>query len=270
VLVDSHCHLADAAFADDREAVLARSREAGVARIVAVADTIASAEAAIALTRRHPDIAATAGIHPHHAAEFDEAATVRLEALLAHPAVVAVGETGLDYHYDVAPRERQREAFAWHLAAAARFAKPVVIHAREADADVARLIADAPAGVSGVLHCFSAGREVLEAGLARGLHVSWSGMITFRNWKSDWAVALVPDDLLLVETDAPYLAPAPHRGKRNEPAFLPATAAKLADLRGSTPERIAELTTANAERLFRLTSGAQPTFNVQRPSATTI
>ncbi len=254
MLVDSHCHLADAAFAADRDVVLARSREAGITRIVAVADTLASAEAVIALAAAHPGVAATAGIHPHHAAEFDAAAAVRLEALLADPAVVAVGETGLDYHYDFAPRERQREVFAWHLAAAPRFAKPVVIHAREADADMARLIADAPAGLSGVLHCFSAGREVLEAGLARGLHVSWSGMITFRNWNAGWAVALVPDELLLVETDAPYLAPVPNRGKRNEPAFLPATAAKLAELRGSTPERIAALTTANAERLFRLTS----------------
>jgi TatD DNase family protein len=254
LLVDSHCHLADAAFAADRDAVLARAGEVGVTRIVAVADTLASSEAVIALAAAHHGVAATAGIHPHHAAEFDAAAAVRLEALLANPAVVAVGETGLDYHYDFAPRERQREAFAWHLAAAARLGKPVVIHAREADADMARLIADAPAGLSGVLHCFSAGREVLEAGLARGLHVSWSGMITFRNWDAGWAVALVPDELLLVETDAPYLAPVPNRGKRNEPAFLPATAAKLAELRGSTPAQIAALTTANAERLFRLTS----------------
>jgi len=253
VIVDTHCHLGDAAFDDDRAAVVARARAADVSHVVIVAESAAATERARGLAAAY-GWSATAGVHPHEARHWDADARAVVEAALDDPAVVAVGETGLDYHYDFAPRERQREVFAWHLAAAARFAKPVVIHAREADADTARLIADAPAGLSGVLHCFSAGREVLEAGLARGLHVSWSGMITFRNWNAGWAVALVPDELLLVETDAPYLAPVPNRGKRNEPAFLPATAAKLAELRGSTPERIAALTTANAERLFRLTS----------------
>jgi TatD DNase family protein len=252
VLIDSHCHLADPAFADDREAVVARARGAGVAGIVVVADRLESAEAARALCSGRSGLWPTAGIHPHHASAFDPAAADRLEALLADPGVVAVGETGLDYHYDHSPRERQREAFAWHLAASARTGKPVIVHAREADDDVARLITDAPQGVSGVLHCFSAGRAVLEAGLARGFAVSFSGMVTFRRWDQQWALAAVPDDRLLVETDAPYLAPVPHRGRRNEPAFVAATAARLAELRGLDAAGLAELTSANAARLFHV------------------
>ncbi|MBI1723564.1 MAG: TatD family hydrolase [Gemmatimonadetes bacterium] len=253
MLVDSHCHLGDPAFDADRDAVVARARAAGIGSIVVVADTVASAEAAIAIGRSGDGLAATAGIHPHRATEFDATSVERLERLLEEPGVVAIGETGLDYHYDHAPRERQREAFAWHLAEAARRGKPVVIHSREADDDTARLIADAPAGLTGVLHCFSAGAPVLQVALERGLYVSWSGMITFRSWDAAWAVEQVPDDRLLVETDAPYLAPVPYRGKRNEPSYLPATASRLAQLRGTTAERIAALTTANACRLFSLT-----------------
>ena len=250
-LVDTHCHLADPAFDADREVVLSRARSAGVAAIVSVADGVDSAERCLALARR-PGVFAAAGVHPHRASELDEAAHGRVEELLRDPRVVAVGETGLDYHYDHSPRERQREAFAWHLSLAASAGKPVVIHSREADADTARLVGEAPAGLSGVLHCFSAGPEVLEAALGRELCVSWSGMITFRSWDARRSLERVPDDLLLIETDAPYLAPAPHRGRRNEPALLTATAARLAELRGTTPERIAATTSANARRLFHL------------------
>ena len=166
--------------------------------------------------------------------------------------MVAVGETGLDYHYDRAPREAQRAAFAWQLAEAAGRRKPVIVHSREADDDTARLLVEAPEGLTGVLHCFSAGRPVLEAALARGLAVSFSGMVTFRNWDQAWAVEAVPDERLLIETDGPYLAPVPHRGQRNEPAFVAATAERLAAIRGTAPERLAELTAANARRLFGL------------------
>jgi len=252
VLVDSHCHLADGAFAEDRDEVVARARAAGVKRVVVVADTVASSRSARELCAGRSDLVASAGVHPHHADEFDAAAARELEALLEGPGTVAVGETGLDYHYDRSPREAQREAFAWHLSAAARCGKPAIVHAREADADVAKALADAPAGLTGVLHCFSAGREVLEAGLARGFCVSFSGMVTFRSWSQQWALEAVPDELLLVETDAPYLAPVPMRGRRNEPAFVTHTAAKLAELRGTTLERLAALTTANAGRLFAL------------------
>ena len=252
MLIDSHCHLADAAFDADREAAVARARAAGVAGIVVVAERLSSAEAARALCAAVEGLWPTAGIHPHHASEFDDRAAAQLDTLLAEPDVVAVGETGLDYHYDRSPRERQREAFAWHLAASARTGKPAIVHTREADADVAQLLADAPAGVTGVLHCFSGSRELLEAGLAAGLCVSFSGMVTFAKWDQHWAVAAVPDDRLLIETDAPFLAPAPHRGKRNEPAFVASTAARLAELRGTDPDRLAALTTANAVRLFHL------------------
>jgi TatD DNase family protein len=252
LLVDSHCHLADPAFDGDREAVVRRAREAGVERIVVVADGLDTAEAALALCARLDGLAASAGAHPHRAREFDGACARGLERLFARPEVVAVGETGLDYHYDHSPRDRQRESFAWHLEKAASLGRPVIVHSREADGDTARLIADAPGGLTGVLHCFSSGREVLEVALQRGFSVSFSGIITFRNWNAGWAVERVPDDRLLVETDAPYLAPVPHRGKRNEPAFLPAVATRLSELRGTTPERIAALTTDNAKRLFAL------------------
>jgi TatD DNase family protein len=260
-MIDSHCHLADPAFDSDRADVLLRARTAGVETVVCVADGVEASQRCLELAESHravtdaaPQLAATAGLHPHHAADFDDATASALERLLSDPRVVAVGETGLDYHYDRSPRETQRAAFAWHLAQAAALGKPVIVHAREADDDTAHLLMEAPAGLTGVLHCFSAGRPVLEAALARGLCVSWSGMITFRNWDAEWAVEAVPGDRLLIETDAPYLAPVPHRGKRNEPAFVAATAARLAELRGTTPELVAELTAANARRLFRLGS----------------
>jgi TatD DNase family protein len=258
-LIDSHCHLADPAFDGDRLDVLARARAAGVEAVVCVADTVEASRRCRELAAAHPEATAaaprvvpTAGLHPHHATGFDGAAAAALAGLLAAPDVVAVGETGLDYHYDRSPREAQREAFAWHLAEAARRGKPVIVHSREADEDTAHLLATAAPGLTGVLHCFSAGRPVLEAALARGLMVSFSGMITFRSWEQAWAVAAVPDDRLLVETDAPYLAPVPHRGRRNEPSYVAATAARLAALRGTTPERLAELTAGNARSLFGL------------------
>jgi TatD DNase family protein len=260
-LVDSHCHLTDAAFDPDRGAVLSRARAAGVEAIVVVADALDAARACLALcvgrgapTAEAPRLVATAGVHPHNASTFDDRAAAELDALVADPRVVAVGETGLDYHYDRSPRDRQREAFAWHLAAAARWGKPVVIHSRDADEDTARLLAAAPSGLAGVLHSFSAGPAVLEAALARRLCVSWSGMITFRSWNQGRLLEAVPDRSLLVETDAPYLAPVPHRGSRNEPAFVAATAARLAALRGMSAEAMADLTAANARRLFGLAS----------------
>ena len=251
-MIDSHCHLADDAFSADREAVVQRAREAGVTDIVVVAEGLASAEAARALCAGRAGLWATAGIHPHRASEFDRGAAARVEALLSEPGVVAVGETGLDYHYDHSPRAAQRDAFAWHLALSARTGKPAIVHAREADADTARLIADAPPGAAGVLHSFASARDLLEAGLARGFGVSFSGMVTFKNWAAHWAVERVPDELLLAETDAPFLAPVPQRGKRNEPAFVAHTVARLAELRGTSVEHMAALTAANARRLFKL------------------
>lgn len=229
-----------------------RARAAGVTGIVVVAEGLASAEAARAMCAGRDGLWATAGIHPHRAADFGDSAAARVEQLASEPGVVAVGETGLDYHYDHSPREVQRESFAWHLALSARSGKPAIVHAREADADAARLIADAPPGATGVLHSFASQQELLEAGLARGFCVSFSGMITFKNWAARWAVERVPDEQLLAETDAPFLAPVPQRGKRNEPAFVAHTVQMLAEIRGVSVERMAALTETNARRLFRL------------------
>jgi TatD DNase family protein len=261
-VIDSHCHLADEAFAPDREEAVSRARAAGVVGIVVVAEGLASADAARALCAGRTGLWPTAGIHPHRASEFDAPAVRRLEQLTAEPDVVAVGETGLDYHYDHSPRDRQREAFAWHLARSADTGKPVIVHAREADDDAARLIAEAPAGTTGVLHSFSSGPALLEAGLAKGFCVSFSGMVTFKSWSQHDAVRRVPDERLLAETDAPFLAPVPMRGQRNEPAFVAHTVAKLADIRGTSVERMRELTMRNAQRLFRLHT---PTPRTQNP-----
>ncbi len=230
--------------------------------MVVVADGVRESERCLALAAELSGsdgvtLVPTAGIHPHKASSFDAAAEAALDRLWRDPRVAAVGETGLDYHYEHSPRDRQREAFAWQLGAAARWGKPVIVHSRDADEDTARLLATAPSGLVGVLHCFSAGKVVLEAALARGLCVSFSGLITFRNWSQGWAVESVPDDRLLVETDAPYLAPVPHRGKRNEPAFVAATLARLAELRGVAAERLAALTADSARRLFGIGSVGQ-------------
>ncbi len=236
--------------------MIARARAVGVDGVVVVAEGLASSEAARALCAGRDGFWPTAGIHPHRAQEFSDAAADRLRTMIADPATVAVGETGLDYHYDHSPRDRQRAAFAWHLAMSAESGKPVIVHAREADRDAATLIAEAPVGTTGVLHCFAGGPGLLEAGLARGFCVSFSGMITFKNWQERWAVERLRDDQLLIETDAPFLAPVPYRGKRNEPSYLPSTAAKLAELRGTTLEHIIAITRSNAERLFHVKSPA--------------
>lgn len=252
MLVDTHCHLADPAFDPDREAVVERALGGGVAAVVVVADSLESSVAARRIASGHGCCFATAGLHPHRAAEFGGRLRAEIESLARGSGTIAVGETGLDFHYEHSPREIQRECFAWQLELAASTGKPAVIHARQADGDAARLIQAAPPNVTGVMHSFSSGPDLLDAALERGFHVSFSGMVTFAKWNGNWAVERVPDDKLLIETDAPFLAPVPHRGRRNEPAFLPATARRIAEIRGVSAERIAELTSANAVRLFRL------------------
>jgi TatD DNase family protein len=250
VLVDTHCHLGDAAFDEDRAVVMARARAAGVGHVVIVADSIAASAQALALAAAFGG-SATAGVHPHEAKRWDAAARNALEDAVADPGVVAVGETGLDYHYDFSPRDVQRRAFEAQLVIAADCHKPVVVHAREADHDVAALLRTAgPGGPPVILHSFSAGPLVLEAGLAIGAYFSFSGMITFRTWRQVDAVAACPADRLLIETDAPYLAPVPYRGKRNEPAFVRQVAERLAQLRGLELAELAHLTTTNAARCF--------------------
>jgi TatD DNase family protein len=248
MLVDSHCHLADPGFAADAGLVVNRARAAGVGHVVVIGESPEAADRALALVDAHPDCSATAGLHPHEAARWTPALETGLRARLADPRVVAAGETGLDYHYDHAPRERQREAFAAQLALAAAAGKPVVVHAREADEDVAAALRNQPDAVV-ILHSFSSA-GLLRAALDAGHYVSFSGMVTFRSWALDEALRAVPADRLLFESDAPYLAPVPHRGKRNEPAFVVETCRRAAAVRDTTPEALAEATTANAARAF--------------------
>lgn len=251
MLVDAHCHLGDRAFDEDRPEVVARARAAGVGHIVIIGESIAAAERAVALARATPGLSATAGVHPHDAKTWDAAAERSLRDLLAREEVVAVGETGLDYHYDHSPREVQRAACEAQLAVAAEVGRPVVIHAREADEDLAQLLRRWGSRVPAViLHSFSGGAALFEAGRAVGAYFSFSGMVTFKNWR--WLAPPVdwPVDRLLVETDAPYLAPVPHRGRRNEPAFVRETARELARARGQEPEVLEAELAVNARRVF--------------------
>ena len=248
MLVDAHCHLGDGAFDQDRDGVLERAREAGVGHIVVIGATPAVAEHAVELARRHRGLSATAGIHPHEARLWSRERETELRAVLALPEIVALGEAGLDYHYDHSPRDAQRRAFEAQLALAAELGKPIVVHAREADDDVAAMLAAARAAV--VLHSFSSGPQVFAAGMRIGAYFSFSGMITFKNWDAAVALADYPPDRLLVETDAPYLAPVPHRGMRNEPAFVREVAAALARIRGEPLDTIGQRTTENAQQLF--------------------
>ena len=247
-LVDAHCHLGDAAFDPDRDAVLGRAREAGIEHVVVIGGTLAESERAVALARAYPGLSATVGIHPHDARQWSAAADARLRDLLGLPEVVAVGETGLDYHYDHSPREAQRRAFEAQLALGAELRKPVVVHAREADGDMAAALAGSAATV--ILHSFSSGTGVFDAGMAIGAYFSFSGMITFQRWSAAVPLTAYPPDRLLVETDGPYLAPVPHRGKRNEPAYVRAVAEGVARARGDTMEFVGQRTTENARRVF--------------------
>lgn len=252
MLADSHCHLTDPAFGPDLPAVLERCWSGGLGLVVVIGHSEPDARAAVALADRDARIRATAGVHPHDAGTWRDAAPAWLTGQLQHPRVVAVGETGLDYHYDHAPRDRQRAAFEAQLALAAATGKAAIIHAREADADVAALLRDHP-GVTAVLHSFSSGPKLLDAALELGHYVSFSGMVTFRNWTLDDAIRRVPLDRLLVETDAPYLAPVPFRGRRNEPAHVVEVARRVAHVRGTDLEAVSAATTRNAFRVFNLT-----------------
>lgn len=249
MLVDTHCHLADEAFSSDAAAVVARAAAAGVAHVVVVGESPEAAARGLALADLDPRLSATAGVHPHVAARWDPAAAAWLSDTLRDPRIVAAGETGLDYHYDHAPRPRQREAFDAQLALAADAGKPVVVHARDADDDVVAALRNHPRTVA-ILHSFSGGPALLDAALALGHYVSFSGMVTFRSWRLDHAIRAVPADRLLVESDAPYLAPVPHRGQRNEPAFVREVAERVAAVRGLALEELAALTSGNAGRVF--------------------
>lgn len=250
-LFDSHCHLTATAFRDDREAVLRRASEAGVTRLVTIASDLADAEDAVELARAWPGVWSTAGVHPHEAGAADPAAIARVRALANEYAeVVAIGETGLDYHYDHSPREVQRRLFDQHLALGAELGRPVIVHAREADEDVAAALRGMPSGTRGVLHCFTGGPLAFEEAIAAGWYVSFSGIASFKSFEAAELLRAVPDDRLLIETDAPYLAPIPMRGKRNEPAYVAYVAEAVAVLRGADATEVAVSTTENACRFY--------------------
>lgn len=248
---DSHLHLTDRRFDDDREAVLERARRAGVREMVTVGTGPEDARAAIRLASATPGVWATVGLHPHEASRFTDAVLEELRGLAAEPAVVAIGETGLDFHYENSPRDEQRECFRAQMELAAELALPVVVHSRDADRETAGMVRHFAGRVVGILHCFTGGPELLDAGLEAGWSVSFSGIATFAPELAE-SVTRVPDDRLLIETDSPYLAPVPKRGRRNEPAFLPFTRAHVANLRDRPEREVAEATRRNARALYRL------------------
>ena len=252
-LTDSHCHLDDRQFDEDREQVIERALAAGVACMMAIGTGggPSDLEAGLRLARAYPFLYATVGVHPHDAAKATLETFTAMQALLAEPKVLAVGEIGLDYHYDFSPRDVQREVFVAQLQLTSGAGKPVVIHTREAWEDTLGLLRERFSPGRGILHCFTGGPEEARQALDLGFLLSFGGVLTFPKSEAvREAARLAPEDRLLVETDAPYLAPAPKRGKRNEPAFLVETVRRLAEVRGVAPEHIAEVTTRNFERLL--------------------
>jgi TatD DNase family protein len=261
MLIDSHCHLDFPDFAAELDAVIARAAAAGVGGMLTISTHVRRFERLAAIMERYPNVRASIGTHPHYASEERD---VRLEEILeiaALPKVVAIGEAGLDYHYDTSHIDDQEAGLRLHIEAARRTGLPLVIHSREADDHMARLLEEemAKGPFKAVLHCFTGGADLARRGLAIGLTISFSGVLTFKNSEELRAIAAeVPMDRLLVETDAPYLAPVPLRGKRNEPAHVRHTAKVLAEVKGVSEAEIAEITTANFFRLFDKARGMTP------------
>jgi TatD DNase family protein len=254
MFVDSHCHLDDKRFADDLDAVLDRAAVAGVTRILTIGtgDGPPEIDRAVRLADRYPQVYASIGVHPHDASKVTAQTYDDLRALATHPKVVAFGEIGLDYHYDFSPREIQREVFGEQLKLARAVDLPITIHTREAWDDTMSILRENWSG-QGVMHCFTGDPAQAQEALGMGFHLSYGGVVTFKTAENVRESArITPPDRLLIETDAPYLAPIPYRGKRNEPSMMIETARKLAEVRGTTPEAIASLTTANFEQLCLL------------------
>lgn len=253
MLVDSHCHLDFPDFEDDVEAVLARAAAAGVGAMLTICTHLSRFERVLKLARAHDNVFCTIGVHPHEAATEKDITTERLVELSRHAKVVGFGETGLDYYYQHSPREAQKASFLAHIQAARESGLPLIIHSREADDDMAEILTSEyqKAPFSGLLHCFGSNAALAEAALGIGFYISFSGIVTFKNAESVREVAkTVPLQRILVETDAPYLAPMPKRGKRNEPAYTAYTAAFVAGLRDMEEGAFAAATTANFFRLF--------------------
>ena len=253
-LFDTHAHLHFPEFAGDLDAVLARARAAGVRRMVTIGTDVATSRAAAALAAREPDVWAAVGIHPHEAADADEAALTEIERLASAPRVVAIGETGLDFFRDRSPREAQTRAFTAQVALARRLGKPVLVHCRDAHAEtLALLAADGRLERGGIMHCFSGDVALARRCIELGLLVSLAGPVTYPKPGALPDVArAIPADRLVVETDCPFLPPQPYRGKRNEPAYLAITAARVAELRGEPLADLAGRMSENARALFRL------------------
>jgi TatD DNase family protein len=253
MLVDSHCHLDFPDFAGELDAVVARAAAAGVGRIVTISTRVRRHGATLEIVERFPRVYCSVGTHPHHAHEELDVTVADLVEQTEHPKVVALGEAGLDYHYDFSLRDAQEQGFRAHIAAARESRLPLIIHSRAADRDTQRILEDemGKGAYSAVLHCFTGSRELAMAGISLGLYVSFTGILTFRKSDDLRAIAAeLPADRILVETDAPYLAPGRYRGKRNEPAYVVETARVLAEVRGVSVEEIARQTSENFFRLF--------------------
>ncbi len=253
MLIDSHCHLDFPDFASELDAVVARAKAQNIGRLVTISTRVKRHAEVLDIAERFPDVFCSVGTHPHNAHEELNIGTGELVKRTQHPKVVAIGEAGLDYHYDHSPRPAQEQGFRAHIAAARETKLPLVIHSREADGDTAKILAEemGKGAFPAVLHCFTGGRDLALSAVRLGLYVSFTGILTFKNSQNLRDIAAeLPADRILVETDAPYLAPGPHRGKRNEPAFVVETAKVLAQVRGVSPEEIARQTTDNFFRLF--------------------
>jgi len=258
--IDSHAHLADPAFEGDRSEVIDRARNSGAEAIVCIGsgggagDVLGAARASAVVAKAHAGFVwFTAGVHPHDAEGFESARDIEGLKELAAEGAVAIGECGLDYHYDNSPRREQRRAFAEQLSLGGGLGLPVVVHTRDAEEDTRAMIVEAgQSGVLGVLHCYTGSHELAAAAIAVGWYVSFSGIVTFRNWKDDDLIRMVPDDRILTESDSPYLAPVPNRGKRNEPAWVGHTVARLAAARNDDGARLAAIVSDNARRIFKL------------------
>ena len=264
MLIDSHCHLDFPDFASELDAVVARARAAGIERMVTISTRVARQGDLLAIAERFPEVYCSVGTHPHYAHEEPDVTAADLVVRARSPKVVAIGEAGLDYHYDNSPREAQERGFRTHIAAARETGLPLVIHSREADDDMAGILEEetGKGAFPAVLHCFTGGPDLARRAIALGLFISFTGILTFKNSDGLRTIAAaLPADRILVETDAPYLAPGKFRGKRNEPAYVVETAKVLAQARGVALENIAALTSANFFRLFN---------KVPRPAAAAV
>ncbi|HTV32111.1 MAG TPA: TatD family hydrolase [Methylocella sp.] len=253
MLIDTHCHLDFPDFSSEEESVVARARAAGIVRLVTISTHVDKFDTIRAIADRYEDVFCTIGTHPNHAHEENEASVAKLVELAKHAKCVGIGETGLDYHYDKAPRDLAHRVFRTHIAAARESGLPLIIHARDADEDCAAILCEEmeKGRFEALLHCFTGTRKLAEIGIMLGLYISFSGVLTFKNSQPLRDIARdIPLDRLLLETDAPFLAPVPHRGKRNEPAFVADTARTLAAVKGLSFEEISRTTSANALALF--------------------